>query len=230
MLLPWKKASLCALAILLPLAAAAQPTPMPAVTTLTPRKGYWSQRDDPMVDIAKVCPGVCIELRYATERNFTSKVVYPLRARALIRRSVAARLRRVQDALRKQGYGLKIWDAYRPAWAQDVLWKASPNAEYLAAPSRGGSYHTWGTSVDVTLVDSQGREQKMASDFDDFSVAAKYEYVGNDPAVAARMDILGTAMKNAGFGHIRDEWWHFTAGDAATFAPVDMALEEGGAN
>jgi D-alanyl-D-alanine dipeptidase len=141
---------------------------------------------------------------------------------------VAKRLQHAQDELRKIGLGLKIWDAYRPAWAQDALWKALPDTEHLANPARGGSYHTWGTSVDVTLVDLQGREQKMASDFDDFSRAAKSEYVGSDAGVAARMKILRTAMLNAGFGGIRDEWWHFTAQDASLFAPVNMALEEGG--
>ena len=68
----------------------------------------------------------------------------------------------------------------------------------------------------------------MASDFDEFSLSAKSEYVGDDPTVQARMIILRSAMKNAGFGGIRDEWWHFTAEDAGLFAPVDMPLEDGG--
>jgi D-alanyl-D-alanine dipeptidase len=228
MFFPRKKAGLCALAIFLPLIAPAQPPDIPEIPRAAPRKVVWSQRGETMVDISQACPGICIELRYATERNFTGKLVYPVHARALIRKSVAARLRKVQDALRKEGYGLKIWDAYRPAWAQDILWKAAPNPEYLAAPSRGGSYHTWGASVDVTLVDLQGREQPMASDFDDFSLAAKSEYVGADPVILARMITLRSAMKNAGFGGIRDEWWHFTAEDAGYFAPVDMPLEKGG--
>ena len=111
---PWKKAGLRTLAILLPLIAPAQPPSVPEGSRALPRQVLWTQRDERMVDIAKVCPGICIELRYATERNFTGKQVYPLHARALVRKSVAARLRKVQDALRKQGYGLKIWDAYRP--------------------------------------------------------------------------------------------------------------------
>jgi len=219
------KHSLSWLTPLLALTAAAQ-TPIPSeMTKLAPRP-RWSLRGEPMVDIATVCPGICIEMRYATERNLTGKQVYPAHARALIRVSVATRLRHVQAELHKQGYGLKIWDAYRPAWAQDLLWNALPDRQYLAAPSRGGSYHSWGVSVDVTLVDAQGREQKMASDFDELSPGAKSEYAGGDPAVAARMKILRTAMKKAGFNGIRDEWWHFTAQDGALFAPVDAPLEE----
>ena len=224
----WFKPGARALAILLPFIATAQPAGTSDSTLAPPRRVAFSQRSEEMVDIAKACPGICVEMRYATERNLAGRVIYPLRARALIRKSVARRLQHAQDELRKVGLGLKIWDAYRPAWAQDALWKALPDTEHLASPARGGSYHTWGTSVDVTLVDLQGREQKMASEFDDFSRAAKSQYVGNDPGVVARMKILRTAMLNAGFNGIRDEWWHFTAHDAGLFAPVDMALEEGG--
>ncbi len=227
---PWLKSGLPTLAILISLTAAAQPPNVPEDAKAPPRKVLWSQRNEPMVDIAKACPDICIEMRYATTRNLTGKQVYPPNARALIRKSVAVRLRHVQDELHKQGYGLKIWDAYRPPWAQDILWSSAPNPEFLAAPSKGGSYHSWGVSVDVTLVDGQKREQKMATDFDDLSEAAKSVYVGSDPAVAARMKLLRTAMLNAGFRGIRDEWWHFSAEDAGTFAPVDVPLAEGDAH
>ena len=40
------------------------------------------------------------------------------------------------------------------------------------------------------------------------------------------MVLLRITMINAGFRGIRDEWWHFSAEDAGSFAPVDMRLEE----
>jgi D-alanyl-D-alanine dipeptidase len=217
-----------ALAILLPIVAFSQPPDIPDFARATPRKIAFSQRGEAMVDIAKACPGIVIEMRYATDRNAAHAVIYPLRARALVRKSVAKRLRQVQSELNKVGLGLKIWDAYRPAWAQDALWKAAPDPDHLVDPARGGSYHTWGVAVDVTLVDLQGREQKMPSDFDDFTPAAKAEYAGTDLGVAARLRVLRTAMFNAGFAAIRDEWWHFSTQDAYLFAPVDMALEDNG--
>ena len=214
---------------LLALHAAGQPSVEITINKASPRP-LFSRRGEPMVDIARACPGIRIELRYATDRNLTGWQVYPTHARALIRKSVAVRLQHAQDELRTQGFGLKIWDAYRPPWAQNVLWNALPESGFLAAPSLGGSYHSWGVSVDVTLVDLQGREQKMASDFDELTPAAKSQYVGTDPGIANRMNLLRTAMKNAGFNGIRDEWWHFTAEDGNLFAPVDMPLEEGGKN
>ena len=190
-------------------------------------------RDEPMVDITKACPSICIEMRYATERNLAGKVIYPLgRARSSARRGQAPR----EDAGRTaQGWAsLKIWGmAYRPAWAAERRrWKALPDTEHLANPARGGSYHSWGTTVDVTLVDLQGHEQKMASDFDDFSLAAKSAYVGTDAGIAARMKLLRTAMLNAGFNGIRDErgtspprmpgsspWWTWPSRTAGTNNP-----------
>jgi D-alanyl-D-alanine dipeptidase len=194
----------------------------------TPVPQRWALRNEAMVEVDKVCPSIFVELRYATDRNITGKQIYPSKARCLLRRSVVARLERVQEELRAQGFGLKIWDAYRPPWAHDILWAAAPNPELIAPPAKGGSWHSWGASVDVTLVDRHGREQPMPTDFDDFTEAAKSEYRGADPVVAANVKRLRTAMRNAGFIGLRDEWWHFTAPNAQQFNLVDMPLEKGG--
>jgi D-alanyl-D-alanine dipeptidase len=194
----------------------------------TPKSARWSRRDEPMVEVTQFCPSIFYELRYATTRNFTGQQIYPRWARCLLRKGVALRLKRAQEELRRQGYGLKIWDAYRPAWAQEILWKSSPNPGYVATPSSGGSWHTWGASVDVTLVDLKGRELPMPTDFDDFTVAAKSNYEGGNTLIATHVSILRTAMRNAGFTGVRDEWWHFTDPDAYQFAPVKMPLAKNG--
>lgn len=203
----------------------AQPPSISDDMKAAPRPVYSSKLGEAMVDVAKVCKTIVIELRYATERNFTGKQIYPMNARALLRKSVAARLNRAQDELRKQGLGLKIWDAYRPAWAHDILWRSIPNPEFVASPAYGGSFHTWGVAVDVTLVDLNGKEQRMPSDFDDFTPAAKSEYEGDNSRIAANVKALRTAMFNAGFKGMRDEWWHFYAVDSNLFSPVDLSLD-----
>ncbi len=216
-----------ALACLLPLflltPAQAQEPAKPRVRT-----DRWIRRDEPMVEVTEICPTILVELRYATERNFTGKQIYPRKARCLLRRSVAAQLCKAQAELRLRGLGLKIWDAYRPMWAHSMLWKSVPNPEFVAAPSGGGSWHSWGVAVDVTLVDREGREQPMPTDFDDFTEAAKSDYRGGNPTIAANVQMLRTAMKNAGFKGLRDEWWHFAAVNAHQFNLVDMPLEKGG--
>ena len=181
-------------------------------------------RGEPMVEVASVCPSIVIELRYATARNVTGKAIYPPNARCLVRRSVAERLKKAQEELQTKKVGLKIWDAYRPAWAQQVLWDAIRNPEYVGEPARGGSLHAYGAGVDVTLVDAKGREMRMPTDFDAFSPAAKRVYSGTDPAIETNLLTLQKAMTRAGFWTLRDEWWHFVAEDVKNFGPINMPL------
>jgi D-alanyl-D-alanine dipeptidase len=223
---PGSKLAACWLA-LLPLFAA-DTFAQQAEGKPTPRPDRWVRRNEPMVEVTTVCPTIIIELRYASERNFTGKQIYPRTARCLLRRSVAEQLCKAQTELRLRGLGLKIWDAYRPSWAHAMLWKSVPNPEFVAAPSGGGSWHSWGVAVDVTLVDLQGREQPMPTDFDDFSPAASSDYRGGNPTIAANVQLLRTAMKSAAFKGLRDEWWHFVALNAHQFNLVDVPLEKGG--
>lgn len=198
-------------ALLLPLAASAEPADA-------------KRRDEPMVDVAVACPGVVIELRYATARNVTGACIYSPDARCYLRQSVTARLNRAQGWLLENGARLKVWDAYRPAWAQAILWRAIQNPEVIGDPVKGGSFHTRGVSVDVTLVDRYGRELRMPTDFDDFSASASSRYSGSDPQIARNLKLLQDAMRRAGFVKMQDEWWHFTAQDANDFTPVEMPL------
>src|SRR5688572_18735675 len=68
--------------------------------------------EDPLVEVSRACPGVVVELRYATSRNITGKPIYPPGARALLRKSVAERLNRAQQIVQDRGFSLKVWDAY----------------------------------------------------------------------------------------------------------------------
>lgn len=189
---------------------------------LPPKKA--DLRAEPMVELSQVCPSIVIELRYGTARNVTGKPIYPPNARCLVRRSVAERLKKAQAELQAQKLGLKIWDAYRPAWAQQILWDAIRNPEYVGEPARGGSLHAYGVGVDATLVDAKGREMLMPTDFDDFTPAARRIYTGTNPVIANNLLRLQGAMVRAGFWTLRDEWWHFVAEDVKSFGPVEIAL------
>lgn len=177
-------------------------------------------QEEPLVDIAQACPGVLIELRYATSRNLARVAIYPQNARALLRRSVAERLVRAQELLAPSGFKLKVWDAYRPPSAQEQLWEARPNRDFVGDPARGGSLHGWGVAVDVTLADQAGRDLRMPTDFDELTPAAARRYGGGDPVVAANLALLQRVMVSAGFLAMRDEWWHFAARDYRDFGPV----------
>jgi D-alanyl-D-alanine dipeptidase len=178
----------------------------------------------PLVDIRSVDPTIIVELRYAGQNNLVGYPLYPRGTCALARPEVASGLAAAQAFLRRYQFGLKIWDAYRPVAVQEKLWHASRNSDYVANPEIGvGSLHSWGIAVDATLVDTWNRPVRMPSDFDDFTPAAMWRYVGPHPDVRAHVHLLQIAMQNAGFWGLRTEWWHFTIADWQKFLPTQAA-------
>ena len=91
-----------------------------------------------------------------------------------------------------------------------ALWKSAPDSTYVVKPSpTSWSRHTQGLAVDVTLVDRNGVEMRMPTGFDAFTPAASSTYIGSDPEIRRNLEVLQTAMRNAGFNTIPSEWWHF---------------------
>ncbi|HVF72515.1 MAG TPA: M15 family metallopeptidase [Chthoniobacterales bacterium] len=185
-----------------------------------------SEQDAEFVDIARVDSSIKVELRYAGENNVARRSLYPPGTPALVRAGVARRLVIAQKYLRDKGYGLKIWDAYRPQSAQEQLWQVTHNRSYVSDPKEGrGSMHIRGAAVDVTLVDAEGRELPMPTDFDSFTPAALLEYKGGNPVVRGNLKLLQKAMAHGGFYGLRTEWWHFTAPDWKRYPAVpDLKL------
>jgi zinc D-Ala-D-Ala dipeptidase len=184
-----------------------------------------AKADEPLVDLAKVEPSIVIELRYATPRNIAKKPIYPEGMACLIRAGVAERLKQAQYFLRQRGYGLKIWDAYRPVHAQRILWDLVKNPAFVANPEKG-ALHTWGVAVDATLVDATGRDVPMPTDFDTFTSAAAMRYAGQDPVIGANLRLLQTAMGTAGFYGMNGEWWHFISKDWREYRAVNAVPAE----
>jgi len=181
---------------------------------------------DNLVDIKTVDPTILVELRYASRRNITNRALYSPDFPALVRPTTAARLARAQEFLRAHHFGLKIWDAYRPLAAQMELWQRTHNGAYVADPIEGnGSLHCWGVAVDATLVDEQGREVAMPTEFDEFTPAAMLRYKGDDPVVKSHLKLLQQAMRRGGFYGMRTEWWHFVAYDWKKYAPIREAKQ-----
>lgn len=162
-----------------------------------------------LVDVRKFIPGIGIDLRYATADNVTGQPVYPARMPCLLRMETAEKLKQAQAILRAQGYGLRIWDAYRPPESQEALHKAGSSTGMFLSPNTGWSRHCGGIAVDLTLVNARGQEQRMPTGFDQDFAHASVNYTGNDPVVKQNLQILKAAMKQAGFIQLESEWWHF---------------------
>ena len=177
--------------------------------------------DTEFVDIKSVEKTIVVDLRYAGTNNVAHRPLYPPGTPAWTRAGVAQRLVVAQEYLRKRGYGLKIWDAYRPQSAQEKLWQVTHNRSFVADPKEGrGSMHIRGAAVDVTLVDSAGNDVPMPTDFDSFTPAALLDYSGRSPNVRENLKLLQKAMAHGGFYGLRTEWWHFCAPDWKKFDPV----------
>lgn len=174
-----------------------------------------------LVDVVAAIPDAVIDIRYATNDNFTGRALYP-RARCVLRRGVVARLVVAANILRKQDRRLLLWDCYRPLSIQRTLWKLVPDPRYVADP-KTGSNHNRGAAIDLAIVDNTGAAVALPTKFDEFSAAAHRAraLAGGTGREAQR---LADAMVAAGFVGLATEWWHFDAPDGADYALADDPL------
>lgn len=176
--------------------------------------------DARLIDIRKVNPDIVLDIRYATTNNFLKQKVYPV-ARCVLRGAAAKRLSQVQEDLEKKGLGLKVYDCYRPLSVQRLMWKVKPDSRYVANPAYG-SRHNRGAAVDLTLVDRNGKELEMPTEFDNFTERAHRNYRGGTAQSRKNSKTLEDAMKKYGFIPISTEWWHFDAPGWDKYAILDI--------
>lgn len=182
------------------------PTPMPTPThTPVP-----IPTDDSVpVRVRDYIPDIGVDLRYATERNFTGQVIYDF-TEPWLRWGTVKKLMAVQEELKDLGYSLLIWDGYRPPAAQFKLWEIVPDGNYVANPYYGYSSHSRGNTVDLTLVTLSGETVEMPSDFDEFTAIADRDYSDVNETARANALLLEMTMQAHGFNGYRNEWWHYT--------------------
>lgn len=182
-----------------------------------------------LVELVRLEPGIVLDMRYATTNNFTGKAVYPS-GRCFLLAGVAKRLIAVHKALKIDGYGLKVYDCYRPFAVQQRFWAIMPDERYVLEPRRENgvivksSRHNRGAAVDVTLVDAHGRELSMPTGFDDFSEKAHRGSLAASPEARRNSEILERAMLEQGFAPLPTEWWHFDGPGWQDAPPLDLPL------
>ncbi|WP_166647237.1 M15 family metallopeptidase [Prosthecobacter fusiformis] len=162
-----------------------------------------------LVDIRRAIPGISIDLRYATPNNVTGKPIYPAKMPCLLRASTVQKLKRAQARLKAQGYGLCVWDAWRPPEAHQLLYDHSAKTGMFLDPASGWSRHCGGVSVDATLVNRKGQEMRMPTSFDEELHQTSGHHQGMDLTVQHNLSVLHEAMTSAGFKVLPGEWWHF---------------------
>jgi len=179
-----------------------------------------------MVDINKFVPGIKIDLRYAGKNNFMQQVLYVPATTTYLRLPAATALAKVQNELRQKGYGLKIWDAYRPYSVTEKMWEPVKDDRYAANPAFG-SGHNRGVAVDLTVIDLRsGKEIDMGTSFDNFTDSAHHDFKNLPANVLANRLLLRTLMEKYGFKALESEWWHYALPDAKKYELLDLSFED----
>jgi len=188
------------------------------------RRAYRTEVLYGLVDIQELDSSIVVDLRYATDNNFMGYQIYPDNSRAYLRRETAVKLIKASEIFKRDGYRIKIWDAYRPLSAQKIMWEHSPLPGYVADPDKG-SKHNRGAAVDMTLIDSEGNELEMPTGYDDFTEKAARDYPYHSEQAKKNMDYMTRVMNQCGFKGIRTEWWHFDDVDANNYPILDIGLD-----
>lgn len=188
--------------------------------------------NDDFVFVDELVPGIRWDAKYATWDNFTGKPVDGYLANRIVGTTALCEgLGRAQEQAASLGFGLLLWDGYRPQRAVDCFLQWSrqpedgrkkprhyPNIDrpemfekgYVAAKSG----HSRGSTIDLTLYDLvTGELAHMGGDHDLMDQISHHEAEGITDIEAANRRDLCSVMENSGFDKFGYEWWHYTLRD-----------------
>ena len=193
-----------------------------------PPKERGNFREPDLVEVIKLDPTIRLDIRYATTNNFMGRPMYR-QAKAFLQRPAAEALVRAHQSLKPKGYGILVFDGYRPWSVTKMFWDAATEEqrkiEFVANP-RKGSRHNRACAADVTLYDLKtGREVEMPSGYDEFTERAYPTYSGGNAQARANRDLLRQTMEAQGFTVYPAEWWHFDYKDWRQYGILNIPFE-----
>ena len=167
--------------------------------------------------LSDAVPDIVQEVRYYTTYNFVGDRIRGYEEPCtLMTREAAEALKAVSDDVKRQGYRLKVFDAYRPQMAVDnfVEWAKDlgdhrmkdyfyPHVEknrlfadgYIAAQSG----HSRGSTIDLTLLDMEtGEEVDMGGTFDHFGIESHPDWCGDPETMTYTGKFKGNALPRDG--------------------------------
>ncbi len=186
-------------------------------------KTFEGLADTTFVRLADFSRDFVYDMRYATENNFLKAKVYDC-AECYTRVKTAKALITANADFMAKGYKIKFFDCYRPNSVQYKMWKIVPNPQYVANPVKG-SIHNKGGAVDITLVDLDGKELDMGTDFDFFGKRAYHDNLDLPKEVLDNRKLLKETMEVHGFWSIRTEWWHYNLSGTSKYPIADFKWE-----
>ncbi|MBS2551532.1 D-Ala-D-Ala dipeptidase VanX [Catenulispora sp. NL8] len=185
--------------------------------------------NDDFVFVDQIVPGVRWDAKYATWDNFVGKPVEGYLANRIVgTTALCAGLERAQQRAESLGFGLVLWDGYRPQRAVDCFLRWSeqpedghtkprhyPNIERAAMIEQGyvaaKSGHSRGSTVDLTLYQLEdGELAPMGGGHDLMDVISHHGAAGITDVETGNREALCSIMQASGFSSYDSEWWHYT--------------------
>ena len=148
-----------------------------------------------------------------------------------LRESVYSKLCKLDKTIKKDGYKIKLYDAYRSLDEQKKSWekriketrKLYPDVSEdevirittlkVANPTDGVGGHQTGGAIDITLVDKDGYELDMGSRYEEHIEQTKSYSKNLSEQQKKNRNYLFDKMKELDFVNFPMEWWHFSYGD-----------------
>lgn len=186
-------------------------------------------RPKDFVDVAAYIPTIETDVKYYSGDNFVGERIEGYNAPTiLLTHATAEALKMAQEKLMSKGYGLRVFDGYRPQRAVEHFrrWRALPETGATKARHYPGytkeevfkhgfvslqSTHTRGSTVDLTVVNIESREAlDMGGVFDFFEKSSYSNYPKLSVEQSKNRLLLKYLMLSCGFEPFVQEWWHFT--------------------
>lgn len=194
-------------------------------TKMPIEKGTFKETN--LVELIKLDSTILLDIRYATKNNFVGQPVYK-EARAFLQKDAAEALKKVNTKMHTLGYGLLVFDGYRP-WDVTKLFydvTSKENKKFVADPKEG-SRHNRGCAIDVSLYDLVTKKEiEMPGVYDEMTERSYFDYTGGTEEQRKTRDLLIAAMKEEGFDVYKYEWWHFDYKDWKQYKITNKSFEE----
>lgn len=176
-----------------------------------------------LIKITEAEFNVELDLRYATANNVCGITLYSSALCYLHQNAVEA-LQKAIEIAASHNLRFKIFDGFRPIKVQQFMFDKFPddgeNGGFVSNPKTGSIPHCRGVAVDLTLIDADGNELDMGSDFDEFTDLAFHHCERISPAAKRNRELLLDIMTKAGWDFYSKEWWHYQLFNARGYEVV----------